>query len=74
MLDPIKEPAHPGRELERRDPEARDGAVTPAAAANPPDGTRIPPPGCSFNGPTRIQGRAVSPRADLPAKLRGAFR
>ena len=34
----------------RRDPEAGDGAVRPAAGANPPDGTRIPPPGCSFGG------------------------
>jgi hypothetical protein len=31
MLDPIKEPARPGRELQRRDPEAGDGAVTPTA-------------------------------------------
>jgi hypothetical protein len=36
--------------LPRRDPEAGDGAVRPAAGANPPDGTRIPPPSCSFGG------------------------
>jgi hypothetical protein len=41
VLDRLKA-ARSWRELQRRDPEARDGTVTPAAGANPPDGTGFP--------------------------------
>jgi hypothetical protein len=63
----------PGRELQRRDPEAREGAVTPDAGANPPGGTRTPPWGCSVWRAYRIQVPAVSPRADPSPECAGRF-
>jgi hypothetical protein len=74
MLDPIKEPARPGRELQRRDPQARDGAVMPAAGANPPDGTRITPPNCSFGGPIESKGALFRLAQNSQPGLCGAFR